>query len=272
MDLQVVHNNKTYYVDWEKSFSIAIPLDFEGKQPNHFDAPPAVAQTYRANGFIGDTRKGGSCNVQTLSLTPHCNGTHTECVGHITQKRISIHALAPQPFIFAALISATPQEAQTTQEIYDPPLTSEDRVIPLQALEEPLQKAAQEKIQALIVRTLPNPEEKKFTRYTQAPPPFFTLPAIQAISRLPIRHLLVDIPSIDKMFDEGKLSGHRIFWGLAPGAEEPNTELQRRRTITEMVYIPDNAPDGLYLLNLQIAPFVTDAAPSNPILFPLKQL
>jgi arylformamidase len=272
MDLQILHNGKTYRADLERSFSVAIALDFAGKQPNHFDAPPAVARTYQANGFIGDTRRGGSCNVQTLTLTPHCNGTHTECLGHITQKRISIQNLAPEPFIFAALISVTPQKAQTTQESYDPPLTPQDWVISLEALEEPLQKAAQENIQGLILRTLPNPEEKKFIRYTQAPPPFFTLPAIQAISRLPIRHLLVDIPSIDKMFDQGKLSGHRIFWGLAPGAEEPNTELQRYRTITEMVYIPDSAPDGFYLLNLQIAPFVTDAAPSNPILFPLKEL
>jgi kynurenine formamidase len=272
MDLQIVHNGKTYCADLERRFSIAIPLDFGGRQPNHFDAPLAVAQTYEANGFIGDTRRGGSCNVQTLTLTPHCNGTHTECAGHITEKRLSIHALSPEPFVFAALISVTPQKAETTQENYDPPLSPEDRVISLEAFGERLHKAAEEKIQALILRTLPNPEEKKFTRYTQAPPPFLTSPAIQAMSELPIRHLLVDIPSIDKMFDEGKLSGHHIFWGMAENVRKQDFELLQRRTITEMVYIPDSAPDGFYLLNLQVAPFVTDAAPSNPILFPLKRL
>jgi hypothetical protein len=36
-----------------------------------------------------------------------------------------------------------------------------------------------------------------------------------------------------------------------------------------LAFIDDAIADGHYLLNLQVAPFVADAAPSRPILLPL---
>jgi hypothetical protein len=39
--------------------------------------------------------------------------------------------------------------------------------------------------------------------------------------------------------------------------------------VTELAYAPDAAPDGLYLLDLQVPAFVADAAPSRPVLYPL---
>jgi hypothetical protein len=36
-----------------------------------------------------------------------------------------------------------------------------------------------------------------------------------------------------------------------------------------MIYVPDELSDDLYALSLQVAPFILDAAPSRPILFPL---
>jgi hypothetical protein len=36
-----------------------------------------------------------------------------------------------------------------------------------------------------------------------------------------------------------------------------------------MIYAPDDAPDGLYALSLQIAAWLSDAAPSRPVLWPL---
>ena len=44
------------------------------------------------------------------------------------------------------------------------------------------------------------------------------------------------------------------------------------KTITEMVFIPDEVEDGDYLLNLQIAPFFADAAPSRPILYKINDI
>ncbi|MBK9767712.1 MAG: hypothetical protein IPP63_12210 [Chloracidobacterium sp.] len=54
------------------------------------------------------------------------------------------------------------------------------------------------------------------------------------------------------------------------GSRETHTATRIYSTITELIYVPNEVSDGVYLLNLQIAPFATDAAPSRPML--LKQL
>jgi arylformamidase len=79
--------------------------------------------------------------------------------------------------------------------------------------------------------------------------------------------LLVDLPSIDRLFDEGKLLNHRIFWNVEEGSREVNHQTRMSSTITELIYVRDEVPDGDYLLNLQIPPFESDAAPSRPLLF-----
>jgi hypothetical protein len=42
-------------------------------------------------------------------------------------------------------------------------------------------------------------------------------------------------------------------------------------TITELIFVPNTAMDGLYLLNLQVAAFENDAAPSRPVIFALRE-
>jgi hypothetical protein len=37
-----------------------------------------------------------------------------------------------------------------------------------------------------------------------------------------------------------------------------------------MIFLPDSIPDGIYLLNLQIASLETDASPSKPVLYKLQ--
>jgi hypothetical protein len=44
------------------------------------------------------------------------------------------------------------------------------------------------------------------------------------------------------------------------------------RTITELAFVEDAAGDGPYLLDLQVAPFDMDAAPSRPLLFPVREM
>ena len=61
-----------------------------------------------------------------------------------------------------------------------------------------------------------------------------------------INHFLIDLPSVDKEIDGGVLAAHHAFW------EHPdNTNLER--TITELIYVPEEIKDGLYLMNLQMA-------------------
>ena len=81
------------------------------------------------------------------------------------------------------------------------------------------------------------------------------------------KHLLCDLPSIDRIFDEGKLANHRAFWNVEPGKFETNENSFPEHTITELIFVPEKIKDGKYILNLQIAAFAADASPSRPVLF-----
>lgn len=112
----------------------------------------------------------------------------------------------------------------------------------------------------MVIRTLPNPEEKKHINYTETNPPYIDLSCIDILNACGVKHLLIDLPSVDKESDEGVLAFHHAFWGV------PNN-LQLDKTITELVYIKEEVIDGSYILNLQVAPFENDASPSRPVLY-----
>jgi len=71
------------------------------------------------------------------------------------------------------------------------------------------------------------------------------------------------------LFDDGHLSCHNIFWDTKD--KKYNSETMNY-TITEMIYVDNKIDDGRYLLNLQIPSFVSDAAPSRPIIFKLNDV
>ena len=102
------------------------------------------------------------------------------------------------------------------------------------------------------------------------PPPFFSTDAIKFILSLGVNHLLVDFPSIDRAFDEGKLTNHHLFWNVPEGSHEVNASDVSQKTITEMIYVDNEIKDGCYLLDLQIASFKADASPSRPVIYEIK--
>lgn len=269
MILRVEINNRTYKIDWENPLDIAIPLVFNGAQPNAYDVEPATAKACEAGEIVGDTRRGGSCNFEQIKLIPHCNGTHTESVGHITDERISVHECLQDAFIPAQIVSVKPEKAAESNETYAIDLAETDEIITEKILRYALENVDENWLDALIIRTLPNNETKKSQTYLETIPPFFTTEAMRFIVGKNIKHLLVDLPSIDRLFDEGKLSNHRIFWNVAPENRELNDASFINRTITELIFVADEIADGAYLLNLQIAAFQTDAAPSRPKIFKL---
>lgn len=263
-------NNQTYRIDAAKPLDISIPLAFNALQPNIYGVKKASAKAYKDKHFIGDTRRGGSCNFENVYLNPHCNGTHTECVGHITNERISVHDCLQETFILANLITVTPERSLETKETYSVNLDENDWMITRKAISNSGFQIPNPKLfNGLIIRTTPNDESKKVRDYSLQNPPFFSLEAMQFIAESGIRHLLVDLPSLERLYDEGKLANHRIFWKVEQGSFETNPQTELNKTVTEMIYVPNEIEDGEYLLNLQIAPFVSDAAPSRPLLFQL---
>jgi hypothetical protein len=82
-----------------------------------------------------------------------------------------------------------------------------------------------------------------------------------------VKHLLVDLPSLDPLSDEGRLLAHRIFWDVPPGSRDLPAPEACRRTVTELIFVPDDVPDESYFLSIQVPHIVSDAVPSRPILF-----
>ena len=247
-------------IDLEKlknPIDISIPLKFNGPQPNAYGVEPATSKPCEAGDMVGDTRRGGSVNFEQYTFIPHCNGTHTECVGHITHERISVRDCLKDVLIPALLVSVEPEQA------------GGDLVITRETLLRSIGgRTVGGTSTALIVRTLPNDDGKLTLKYGEDNiPPYFMAEAMEYIIECGFKHLLVDLPSIDRLFDEGKLSNHRIFWNVEPGSFETHSDTRIYSTITELIYVPNEVADGEYLLNLQIAPFMADASPSRPILF-----
>lgn len=247
MVVSCVINGNLFRVDLSQPHDISVPLRAGEVNVNAFYVPPVRMEPFRAGNFIGDVSQGGSCNVNNILFNPHGNGTHTECVGHISKEGHTINQSLKQFFFLAELISITPQTV------------FEDHIIK----KEHIQKALAEKQpEALIIRTRPNPDVKLHKQYSGTNPAYLHHDAAAYIRECGIDHLLLDLPSVDREEDGGKLLAHHEFWSYP---QSPRTNA----TITELIYVPDEIKDGTYLLNLQIASFENDASPSKPLLYKL---
>jgi hypothetical protein len=110
-------------------FDLSIPLEFGGAQPNHFGVAAAHAEALVAGGFTGDTQLGGSCNCATLTLTPHCNGTHTETVWHLTDDPVPANSAVLEIDLDAVLVTVTPTPGRDCDETTDPPVQPDDLLV-----------------------------------------------------------------------------------------------------------------------------------------------
>jgi kynurenine formamidase len=234
-------------VDW--SVDLSIPLDPDGPQPGAYGAPRASARPYSGDGFTLDTRRSGPVNCDMLTLTPHCNGTHTESVGHITRERFPLTAVALPLFAPCVVVSIAPVGREIRPE-HLAQLPSE--------------------LNALVVRTRPNEASKRTRQWENDTTPYFTPNAMRVVRAKGVVHLLVDLPSLDPLYDGGALAAHRVFWDVPLGSQDLPSEEARRRTVTELIFVPDEVPDGAYLLSIHAPNIVTDAVPSRPILFELE--
>jgi hypothetical protein len=268
-DLHVQIAGETRRARPDKARSVAIHLDFSDRQPNHFSAPSATAHTWSCGDFVGDTRRGGSCNVRHVTLVPHCNGTHTETIAHVTNEQRFPGQCKIPPWIPCTLITVRP--TSTTEDTYTPALGPSDRVIDAATLARAMAPWGTACREALVIRTLPNPPEKVSWHYgPDREPAFFTHQAMELINDWGVQHLVVDLPSIDRMHDEGHLSNHRLFWQLPAEGHDCPVHAGHDKTITELAFVENDMHDGHFLLNLQFADWATDAVPSRPVLIPLE--
>lgn len=257
-----------YAVRSEHGVCIATPIRFDGPQPNAFGLPRASAAPFTTGDFVADTRVGGSVNCEVVTLAPHGNGTHTECVGHIAIDRLVVTDMLPSKLWTAAVVTVASTRLADTPDTYAPGQPT-DRVVDAGALRNALSRVADaDACDAVVVRV--DELEGLATRtWSDETPPYFTTEAMTLLAAGRWRHLVTELPSVDRDDDGGALLNHRTWWGVP---EDRHVDSPSERTITEMVAVPDAVGDGLYALSIEIPAFVLDAAPSRPWLFPLRAL
>jgi kynurenine formamidase len=257
-------------VDLEHPVSLAIEVAFDASEPRHFGAPRAHSSATIVGSFTGSVASGASCNCSTWTLTPHCNGTHTECVGHLTLEPLDALRVVPVGLIPARLVTVAPERASGSHETSDPAPRPDDRLVTRRLLETAWPAGPAPR--ALAIRTLPNGADKRERDYTGATAAYLTREAASWLVERGIEHLVVDLPSVDRIEDQGRLTAHRIFFGLAPGSTALASARRAQCTITELAYVPDSRADGAYLLELQIPALAGDAVPSRPLLYALDKV
>ncbi len=267
----IQHEGRSWVVDLGNPLDISIKLEFSGPQPNAFGLPRASAEPFRAGDFVGDTRQGGSVNCENVTLNPHGNGTHTECVGHIVDERVPVADILQDTLSLALVATVQPVGLGDSGESYAAKHSPDDSVVTAKSLRKPLEQFAALQAEALVLRTLPNPPSKRTRNHSGNAPTFFTTEAMRAIRQYNVKHLLVDFPSVDREEDDGLLPNHHIFWDVPAGTHDL-INVPSPATITELTYVPDLADDGPAFLTIQIPDFALDAAPSRPRLFPSSPL
>lgn len=250
MIIQLQHpSGEKISADLNKPIDISIPLVAGPGRVSAWYVDPIRIEPVRNGEWIGEVKQGGSVNFRNIFFNPHGHGTHTESVGHITPEIYSVNQHVKQYFYFAQLITLTPEKV------------GEDYLITKSQIE----KLLLNDVQALILRTTPNTDEKLTHGYSNTNPAYLEEEAAAFLCKKNIKHLLLDLPSVDRENDGGKLLSHHAFWNF-PAATRFDA------SITEMIYVPNEISDGEYLLDLQFAPFENDASPSRPVLYALKNI
>lgn len=243
----IEHNQTKFAASLDQPIDISIPLSEEGPRAWYVDR--MTIRPVQGEGFIGDITQGGSVNFRNIQFNPHGHGTHTESYEHVAAVKRPVGTLLTKYFFSAQLISVAPQQI------------AEDKIITKNQIEQQLEEA----VEALVVRTLPNTEDKLGNDYSNTNFPYFEEEALKFLAEKNIQHLLIDLPSVDREQDDGRLAAHKAFW-------KHGDATRHQCTITEFVFVKNTISDGLYLLELQVAPFINDAAPSRPVLYPLVEV
>ncbi|WP_044630932.1 cyclase family protein [Neotamlana sedimentorum] len=241
----IQYNSRKLKIDLKQPNDISMPLRASKKNVNAWYVDEPKIEPAKEDDFIISVAEGASVNFNNISFNPHAHGTHTETVGHITKEVHSINKNLKQFFFLAEVITVAPETF------------NDDRVISKKQIQFAL---GNKKRDALVIRTIPNTRDKLSRQYSNTNWPYLQADAVEFLVKKGIKHLLIDLPSIDKEKDGGELLGHNIFWNT-------KGKLRLDATITEFIYVSNKIEDGEYFLNLQIAPFENDATPSKPILY-----
>jgi arylformamidase len=250
-------------VDFSRAVPLALQLDFNAAHPRHFGAPAASSEPLRAGAFEGDVARGASCNCRSVTLVPHCNGTHTESASHLTLQQRPLHEFLPTAPVPALLLTVAPVAAAGSGEDSHPAPGPGDRLITRIGLLSAWVHHPAAAPRALLLRT--------GTAWSDVAPPYLSRQCAAELVVRGIEHLITDLPSVDRLQDEGRLTAHRLFFGLPPGSTALADASRPAATITELATFPADLADGPCAVQIQIPAWSGDAVPSRPLYLPLVE-
>ncbi|NVK10009.1 MAG: cyclase family protein [Tenacibaculum sp.] len=242
----IEYNSRKHKIDLSKPLDISIAIDTSKENVNAWYLDDPKIFPVSDGDWVGSVQKGADVNFNNIQFNPHSHITHTECVGHITEEVYSVNKELSKFFFLAEVVTIAPEQ-----------LKNKDFVISKKQLQNVI---GNKKRDAIVIRTLPNLSDKKSMRYSNTNPTYLLEEAAIYLREKGIEHLLIDLPSVDKEKDEGKLLAHNAFWNT-------QAEIRMKATITEFIYVSNKIKDGAYFLNLMVAPFENDATPSKPTLY-----
>ncbi len=250
MKITIEYNHNTYRVDTSKPIGISTTISSGGSSPNAYFLPAPDIKPFAGENFVLTVESGAPVNCETLLLAPHGNGTHAECVGHISKERVFIADVMKEFLFVAHVVTVTP-----TQQESDYIITKEELATVLPDIIPPV----------VVIRTLPNNPDKPSRNWSGTNPVYLEADAALLCNQHGVQHLVVDFPSVDREEDGGMLQAHHAFWGYPE-----NT--RHHATITEMAYIPNEVPDGMYLIQFHIIDVESDASPAKLVLYNLENV
>ncbi len=239
---------KNHTIDLSKPLDISIPLRGDTSNVNAWYVGHPKIEPHTDGDFVGSVSEGASTDFNNIMFNPHAHGTHTECVGHITKEFYSVNQTLNRYFFLAEVITIAPEKYQ------------DDFVISRKQLQYAF---GNKKRDAVVIRTLPNFNDKLSKQYSNSNPPYLLEQAAQFLVEKEVKHVLIDLPSVDREKDGGALLAHKAFWNF-------EGDMRTDATITEFIFVPNAIADGTYYLNLQVAPFENDASPSRPVLYAVE--
>jgi kynurenine formamidase len=250
MKLFVEFDNTMYEVDSARRADLFIPVRFGAPDASvsAFGIESAAKQPYAVGTFRLSVEQGAGCNCEVLTITPHGQGTHTECVGHISRTPVAVAEVVRETLLVALLVTLEPEysdgDRRLTPTAVEAALSGYHGLLP----------------SAIVVRTVLPDVDRRAYHWGGTNPPYFMPEALALLAAKGFEHLVVDLPSVDPEVDGGALTAHHAWW---------DGDSRRGASITELVVIPEALADGLYFLDLAFGAIESDASPSKPVLYPL---
>src|SRR5690606_36877361 len=153
----IEYNSKKRQIDLSKPLDISIPLRASESNVNAWYLEAPRIEAVKDGEWVASVAEGADINFNNIWFNPHAHGTHTECVGHITEKVHSINESLKQFYCLDELITVAKENKGKEYVIYK---KQHDFAL------------GNKKHEALIIRTNPNTKEKLSHQYSHTKPPY----------------------------------------------------------------------------------------------------